>query len=60
MITETREAAKRSPRDAAIVVRLSTAEKDRLEEYALRKDLRVGQAARHFINQQLATLDDGA
>jgi hypothetical protein len=59
MVTAAQEDMKRPPRDAAVVVRLSASEKARLEAYAVRRDLRVGQAARHFINEALAEGSDG-
>lgn len=41
-------------RTEAVTVRLTPAEKSRLAEVALARDLRVGQLVRQIVNQQLA------
>ncbi len=41
-------------RTEAVTVRLTPAEKNRLAEVALARDVRVGQLVRQIVNQQLA------
>jgi len=40
-------------RDAPILIRLTKEERERLQAYALREDLRAGQAARRILNAAL-------
>ncbi len=54
MVTDTRSLRFKGPvRDESVLVRLTKTEQARLQEYALRRDLRCGQAARQFINERL-------
>ncbi len=45
-------------RTAAITVRLTPQEKERLVAYALANDLHAGQAARHFIARSLRQAEE--
>jgi len=58
VVTDIRQERFRGPvRDAPILIRLTKEERERLQTYALREDLRAGQAARRIINQHLTTTD---
>jgi len=46
-------------RDAPLLIRLTRQERERLQAFALREDLRAGQAARRFINAALDIEGDG-
>jgi len=43
-------------RSEVVTVRLSRSEKDRLQEFAIARDLRVGQALRQFVNERLGVI----
>jgi len=54
--TDIRHERFRGPvRDAPILVRLTQEERKRLQEFALRRDLHAGQAARWILNERLGT-----
>lgn len=58
MATEVTERLRPPERPVAVTLRLSLAELARLETFARREDLRLGQAARRIVNAALGTPGD--
>ncbi len=54
MVPESPERLRPPPRPVAVTLRLSLAELARLETFAQREDLRLGQAARRIVNAALS------
>ncbi len=59
MVTESPERLRPPDRPVAVTLRLSLTELARLETFARREDLRLGQAARRIVNAALDTEADG-